>query len=50
MYYLNTLKMPKLTKKYFPDTTVYTKKRLLKDVYLLTENEASRININLDPN
>jgi hypothetical protein len=50
MYYLDTLKMPELAKKYCPDTTVYTKKRLLKDVYLLTENEAVRININMDPN
>ena len=29
---------------------VYTKKRLLKDVYLLKENQAVRININIDPN
>ena len=49
IYWLNTLKMPKPVKKYCPDTTVYTKKRLLKDVYLLTENDASRININIDP-
>ena len=27
-----------------------TKKRIHKDVYLLTENEASRININISPN
>jgi|TARA_R110002167_G_scaffold5192_4_gene24295 hypothetical protein len=50
MYWLNTLKMPKLEKKYCPDTTVYTKKRLHKEVYLLTENEASKININISPN
>ena len=50
MYWLNTLKMPKTVKKYCPDTTVYTKKRIHKDVYLLTENEASRININISPN
>ena len=49
MYWLNTLDMPKPVKKYCPDTTVYTKKRLLKDVYLLTENDASRININIKP-
>lgn len=47
MYWLNTLKMPGTIKKYCPDTTMWTKKRLLKDVYLLKENEASRININL---
>ena len=46
MYWLNTLKMPIPVKKYCPDTTMWTKKRLLKDVYLLKENEASRININ----
>ena len=46
MYWLNTLKMPTPIKKYCPDTTMWTKKRLLKDVYLLKENEASRININ----
>ena len=45
MYWLNTLQMPKTIKKYCPDTTMWTKKRLLKDVYLLKENEASRINI-----
>lgn len=50
MYYLNTLEMPKPVKKYCPDTTVYTKKRLLKDVYLLKENQAVRININIEPN
>ena len=49
MYWLDILKMPKPVKKYCPDTTMWTKKRLLKDVYLLTENDASRININIDP-
>lgn len=47
MYWLNTLQMPKTIKKYCPDTTMWTKKRLLKDVYLLKENQASRINITL---
>ena len=47
MYWLDTLQMPKPVKKYCPDTTMWTKKRLLKDVYLLTENQAVRININL---
>jgi len=46
MYWLNTLKMPAPIKKYCPDTTMWTKKRLLKDVYLLKENQASRINLN----
>ena len=47
MYWLDTLDMPKPVKKYCPDTTMWTKKRLLKDVYLLKENQAVRININL---
>jgi len=47
MYWLDNLDMPKPVKKYCPDTTMWTKKRLLKDVYLLTENQAVRININL---
>tara|TARA_R110000851_G_scaffold35838_4_gene94033 strand:- start:501 stop:932 length:432 start_codon:yes stop_codon:yes gene_type:complete len=47
MYWLNTLKMPSTVKKYCPDTTMWTKKRILKDVYLLKENEAVRININV---
>ena len=46
MYWLNTLKMPTPVKKYCPDTTMWTKKRLLKEVYLLKENDASRINLN----
>ena len=46
MYYLNTLEMPKTEKKYCPDTTMWTKKRLLKEVYLLKENDAVRINLN----
>jgi hypothetical protein len=46
MYWLNTLKMPKMVKKYCPDTTMWTKKRLLKDVYLLQEKDASIIKLN----
>lgn len=46
IYWLNNLKMPKIVKKYCPDTTMWTKKRLLKEVYLLTENMASIINLN----
>tara|TARA_R100000935_G_scaffold25899_1_gene45849 strand:+ start:3249 stop:3662 length:414 start_codon:yes stop_codon:yes gene_type:complete len=47
MYYLNTLKMPKTISINCPDTTMWTKKRLNKEVYLLKENQATRININL---
>ena len=46
LYYLNDLKMPDTVKKYCPDTTIWTKKRLLKDVYLLEEKDALRINLN----
>tara|TARA_R110000782_G_scaffold139838_1_gene232318 strand:+ start:2038 stop:2457 length:420 start_codon:yes stop_codon:yes gene_type:complete len=46
LYYLNTLNMPETVKKYCPDTTMWTKKRVLKDVYLLTENDAVVINLN----
>tara|TARA_R100000935_G_scaffold57360_1_gene91135 strand:- start:60 stop:476 length:417 start_codon:yes stop_codon:yes gene_type:complete len=46
MYWLNALKMADPIKKYCPDTTMWTKKMLLKDVFLLKENEAVRININ----
>ena len=47
LYWLNTIKLPAPVKKYCPDTTMWTKKRLLKDVYLLSENQASIININI---
>ena len=48
MYYLNELKMPEPVELYCPDTTIWTKKRLNKLVYLLKENDASIININSD--
>tara|TARA_R100000995_G_scaffold84644_1_gene64057 strand:+ start:278 stop:712 length:435 start_codon:yes stop_codon:yes gene_type:complete len=46
MYWLNTLEMPEPVELYCPDTTMWTRKRLLKPVYLLKENQASRINLN----
>mgnify|MGYP003632030715 FL=1 len=46
MYWLNKLKMPTPVKKYCPDSTMWTKKRILKEVFLLKENQASRINLN----
>jgi len=46
LYYLNTLKLPKPVKKYCPDTTMWTKKKVLKEVYLLEENGAVVINLN----
>jgi len=47
MYWLNSLKMPNSVKLYCPDTSFWTKKRLKKEVYLLKENDASRINLNI---
>tara|TARA_R100001460_G_scaffold77800_3_gene118727 strand:- start:96 stop:515 length:420 start_codon:yes stop_codon:yes gene_type:complete len=46
MYWLNKIQLPKTTKMYCPDTTMWTKKKVLKDVYLLTENQATIINLN----
>ena len=46
LFYLNTLEMPPAVKKYCPDTTMWTKKRLLKEVYLIEEKYALRINLN----
>ena len=45
MYWLDALKMSTPVKKYCPDTTMWTKKRVLKEVYLLKESDSSRINI-----
>ena len=45
MFYLNKLELPPPVEKYCPDTTMWTKKRLLKPVYLLEENQATIINI-----
>jgi len=47
LYWLNKIKLPKPVKMYCPDTTMWTKKRILKPVYLLQENQASKINLNL---
>jgi hypothetical protein len=44
LYWLNYLDMPEPVDMYCPDTTMWTKKRLLKPVYLLTEQQASIIN------
>jgi hypothetical protein len=44
LYWLNYLEMPEPVEMYCPDTTMWTKKRLLKPVYLLTEEQASIIN------
>lgn len=44
LYWLNYLEMPEPVEMYCPDTTMWTKKRLLKPVYLLKEEQASIIN------
>ena len=46
LFWLNTIKLPETKEMYCPDTTLWTKKRLLKPVYLLKENQATRINLN----
>jgi len=46
LYWLNKLEMPKPVEMYCPDT-LWTKKRLLKPVYLLKENQATKINLNI---
>jgi len=46
LYWLNELKLPVPIAMYCPDTTLWTKKKVLKPVYLLKENQASRINLN----
>lgn len=46
LYWLNTLILPKSKEMFCPDTTLWTKKRILKPVYLLKENDATRINLN----
>lgn len=46
MYWLNNLKLKETKDMYCPDTTLWTKKKLLKPCYLLTEQEATIINPN----
>lgn len=41
LYWLNYLELPEVKELYCPDTTLWTKKKVLKKVYLLTENMAS---------
>ena len=46
MYWLNKITLPDPVEMYCPDTTLWTKKRMLKPVYLLKENQATKINLN----
>jgi hypothetical protein len=41
LFWLNYLEMPVVKELYCPDTTLWTKKKVLKKVYLLTEDMAS---------
>lgn len=45
-FWLNTIELPELVERYCPDTTMWTKKRLLKPVYLIPENLAIVIDSN----
>jgi hypothetical protein len=46
MFLLNNLKDLKVKDMYCPDTTMWTKKKLLKPCYLLKESDAAIINLN----
>ena len=46
IFWLNEIEMPEPVDMYCPDTTLWTKKKMLKPCYLLPENYASIININ----
>ena len=46
LFWLNNLKNPEYKEVYCPDTTLWTKKKILKPCYLIHESEASIINLN----
>ena len=46
MYWLNKLDMPNPTLLNCPETSLWNKKKVKKEVYLLKENQASIINLN----
>lgn len=46
MFWLNDLKLDEQKELYCPDTTLWTKKRSNKEVYLLREEQATIINLN----
>lgn len=50
LFWLNDIEMPEPVNKYCPDTTMWTKKRVLKPVYLLEESKAIIINKNNSEN
>jgi hypothetical protein len=50
LFWLNDIEMPEPENKYCPDTTMWTKKRVLKPCYLLKEDDAILINKNNSEN
>lgn len=46
LFWLNTIELPKPTKLYCPDTTLWTKTKKVKEVYLLDESQSTITNIN----
>ena len=46
LFWLNSLNIPPVKDMWCPDTTFWTKKKVLKPCYLLPENDASMINLN----
>lgn len=48
MFWLNNIKMPDPVDMWCPDTTLWTKKKVLKPCYLIPENEAAEINFHIE--
>ena len=46
LFWLNEIAMPEPTELYCPDTTLWTKSKKNKEVYLLEETQATIINLN----
>tara|TARA_R110002020_G_scaffold354915_1_gene567619 strand:+ start:5041 stop:5454 length:414 start_codon:yes stop_codon:yes gene_type:complete len=46
LFWLNDIEMPKIEKRYCPSSSLWNGKKELKEVYLLSENLAARINWN----
>lgn len=47
LFWLNEISMPEVTELYCPDTTLWTKKKKTKEVYLLEESQATIMNLNI---
>lgn len=48
MFWLNNIKMPDPVDMWCPDTTLWTKKKVLKPCYLISEKEATEINFHIE--